>query len=299
MNAPQTPFFCRLIHGFEGWMRTLGYAPSTVYGSVRFTEEFLGFLEKQQIERLDGIGQENIEDYVLYLQQRQNHIRNGALSLNTITININAVRRFARYLRETGKYSLEVTVNIPKAQCKPERMILSIKEIKSLYRATDESPLGLRDRAMLGIYYGCGLRRSEGVALELQHVDMQRDMLFVRRGKGYSERYVPFSESIKRDFAAWLAVRGQLIANPLEKAFLIGVTGKPLQGPAIMDRVKRLSTLARLDPSTGLHTLRHSIATHLLKGGMSLENVSRFLGHRSLETTQIYTHLVNESYAKL
>lgn len=280
-------------------MRSLGYAPSTVYGSVRFTEEFLAFLEKQQVESLDGIGQGHIESYDLYLTQRPNLKNKGALSISSITSNLNGVRRFGRYLRETGKYSLEVNVSLPKAQRKPERMILGLSEIRSLYRATDESALGIRDRAMLGIYYGCGLRRSEGVALELQDVDLHRSMLFVRCGKGYSERYIPFSEAIKRDFIAWLTVRGQILLNPTEKAFLIGVTGKPLKGPSVMERLKSLVTQSGLDPATGLHTLRHSIATHLLKGGMTLENVSRFLGHRSLESTQIYTHLVNESPGEL
>jgi len=251
-------------------------------------------LEKQSVQTLDNIDQQHIESYDLYLRQRPNRKNKGALSISSITSNLNGVRRFGRYLQQTGKYTLEVNVPLPKAQRKTERMVLSLAEIRSLYRSTDESLLGIRDRAMLGIYYGCGLRRSEGVALELQDVDLHRNMLFVRRGKGYSERYIPFSEAIKRDFTAWLTVRGQLLVNPTEKAFLIGVTGKALKGPAVMERLKSLVTLSSVDHTTGLHTLRHSIATHLLKGGMSLENVSRFLGHRSLESTQIYTHLVNE-----
>lgn len=295
MIAPKTQFFRLLIHGFEGWMRTLGYAPSTIYGSVRFTEEFLWFLETHQVESLDGIGQQNIESYDQYLKQRPHLKKKGALSISSITANLNAVHRFGRYLRETGKYTLEVNVSRPKVQRKPERMILSLTEIRMLYRTTDESLLGIRDRAMLGIYYGCGLRRSEGVALELHDVDLHRNMLFVRHGKGYSERYIPFNETVKRDFTAWLAIRSQLPVKPLEKTFLIGVTGKPLKGPAVLERLKSLVTQSGLDHTTGLHTLRHSIATHLLKGGMSLENVSRFLGHRSLESTQIYTHLANES----
>jgi len=294
MNTPQTPSFNLLIHGFEGWMRSLGYAPSTVYGSVRFTEEFLRFLEKQSVETLDHIGQQHIESYDLYLRQRPNLKSKGALSISSITSNLNAVRRFGRYLQQTGKYTLEVNVPLPKAQRSVERMVLSLLEIRSLYRVTDESLLGIRDRAMLGIYYGCGLRRSEGVALDRQDVDLHRNMLFVRRCKGYSERYIPFNQAIKEDFAAWLTVRSQLLVNPTEKAFLIGVTGKALKGPAVMERLKGLVRLAGVDRTTGLHTLRHSIATHLLKGGMSLENVSRFLGHRSLESTQIYTHLSAE-----
>lgn len=294
MNTPKTQFFNLLVHGFEGWMRSLGYAPATVYGSVRFTQEFLAFLENRQVESLDDIGQGHIESYDLYLRQRPNLKNKGALSISSITSNLNGVRRFGRYLQQTGKYTLEVNVPLPKAQRKAERMVLSLSDIRCLYRATDESLLGIRDRAMLGIYYGCGLRRSEGVALELQDVDLHRNMLFVRRGKGYSERYIPFSEAIKRDFAAWLTVRSQLLVNPTEKAFLIGVTGKALKGPAVMERLKSLVIQSGVDHTTGLHTLRHSIATHLLKGGMSLENVSRFLGHRSLESTQIYTHLVNE-----
>lgn len=298
MITPRTHTFQLLIHGFEAWLRALGYAQSTVYGSVRFAGEFLAFLESQSVQCLDEAGPEHMEGYGLYLGQRPQLNRKGGLGQNSITANLGGVRRFGHYLRQTGKCALEVSVSLPKAQTTPERMILSLAEIRSLYRATGESFLGIRDRAMLGIYYGCGLRRSEGVALELQDADVHRNLLFVRRGKGYSERYVPFSGAVKKDFAAWLEVRGQGGVSATEKAFLTGVTGKALKGPAVMERLKALVRQSGLDPSTGVHTLRHSIATHLLQGGMSLEMVSRFLGHRSLESTQIYTHLANESTDK-
>ncbi len=295
MTTLKSPSYQLLLYGFEGWMRSLGYASGTLYGSVRFTGEFLCFLERQHIKNLDEVRDIHIENYNHYLRQRPVKKGTGALSESSITSHLNALRRFNRYLQQTGKYTLDVSIPLPKHLSRVERMVLSPEEIRRLYQVSGNTFLGIRDRAMLGIYYGCGLRRSEGVALELQDVDFHRNMLFVRRGKGYSERYVPFSESVKRDFSAWLSVRRELYVNPLEKAFLIGVTGKALKGPAVMERLKSLVIQSGLDQSTGLHTLRHSIATHLLKGGMSLEMVSRFLGHRSLESTQIYTHLANES----
>ena len=149
---------------------------------------------------------------------------------------------------------------------------------------------------MLGVYYGCGLRRNEGLELDITDIDLNRGLVHVRKGKGSKERFVPIGESVKQDFKDWLSVRGEYQKHPTEQAFLLSPRGNRISGNALMERLKRLVETAGINKDIGLHSLRHSIATHLLNEGMSLENVSRFLGHGSLENTQIYTHLKNESF---
>jgi len=175
--------------------------------------------------------------------------------------------------------------------------ILTRAEIGALYKACGNDFLGIRDRAVLGIYYGCGLRRSEGLALNLDDVLLREKLVYVRKGKYYRERYVPMTESIREDLENYIYVgRAKMLSfkNIRQEAFFLSRSVNRLHGNSLIKRIHQLSKAAKIDKETDLHTLRHSIATHLLKSGMTLEEVSRFLGHASLESTQIYTHLAYE-----
>jgi len=116
----------------------------------------------------------------------------------------------------------------------------------------------------------------------------------VRKGKNYKERYVPMTEAIKADLENYIyQAREQLqsFKETKNEALFISLKGTRLCGNSLLDRLKKLVKEAKIQKEIGLHTLRHSIATHLLQSGLSLEEVSQFLGHSSLESTQIYTHL--------
>jgi integrase/recombinase XerD len=298
----ENPQYRLLEKGFENWLRTLSFADSTVYNSPAYLKAFFHFLEQNQVTDLHQVNKSHIRDYITYLSQRKNQRRGGGLSVNYLTSNINALKRFSRYLRETRKQNLEVDIKLPPEK-ETAKTILTKAEILILYKSCPVNDyrwkyamIGLRDRAMLGIYYGCGLRRSEGLELDITDIDLTRNLVHVRKGKGNKERFVPIGESVKQDFKDWLSVRDQYLKQVGEQAFLLSPRGNRISGNALMERLKRLVEAAGINKDIGLHSLRHSIATHLLQQGMSLENVSRFLGHSSLENTQIYTHLKNESF---
>lgn len=284
-----------LIKSFEKWLKTLGYAGSTVYTSSIFIRDFFKWLESQEIKKFCQITKPTIKAYHNYLQTRKNKRQTGSLSQNYITSNINALKRFSKYLNETGKSFLEIDIK-PKAATEETKTILTKAEIQKLYKACGNSLLGIRDRAMLNIYYGCGLRRSEGIDLNLSDVLLKEKLIHVRQGKGYKERYVPITESIKEELENYIYVaREQLQSYKPEKqdALFLSMQSKRMHGNSIILRLQKLAIVARTNKEIGLHTLRHSIATHLLQSGMTLEEVSQFLGHGSLESTQIYTHLAN------
>ena len=120
-------------------------------------------------------------------------------------------------------------------------------------------------------------------------------MLYVRKGKGYKERYVPFTESIKTDFKIYLQeCRPKLVKEQTEEAFLTNNQGKRIGSTAQNKRLKELLKQTGITKPIGLHSLRHSIATHLMKSGMSIEDIAKFLGHAHLSSTQIYTHIAHE-----
>jgi len=298
----ENPQYRLLEKGFENWLRTLNFADSTVYNSPAYLKAFFHFLEQNQVADLHQVDKSHIRDYITYLSQRKNQRRGGGLSVNYLTSNINALKRFSRYLRETRKQNLEVDIKLPPEK-ETAKTILTKAEILILYKSCPVNDYrwkyamtGLRDRAMLGVYYGCGLRRSEGLELDITDIDLNRGLVYVRKGKGSKERFVPIGESVKQDFKNWLSVRDEYLKHPTEQAFLLSPRGTRISGNALMERLKRLVETAGINKDIGLHSLRHSIATHLLQQGMSLENVSRFLGHASLENTQIYTHLKDESF---
>lgn len=284
-----------LEYGFTNWLETLGYARSTVDGSPSYIKAFFYYLEQKGIYILTEITSQIIKDYFVYLSRRKNYNKAGSLSLNSLRNNLSALKRFGKYLRETEQGNLEVEMHLPVNKY-PSKEILTQKEIKELYYATDQTILGMRDKAMLSIYYGCGLRRNEAVNLNVEDILLEKNKLIVRKGKGYKERIVPITEKIKDDLESYLKyARIDLIErNPQEKAFFVGSRGNRISGNMLYERLRQLREKAGIIKGIGLHTLRHSIATHLLQDGMDIEFVSQFLGHSSLESTQIYTHIANE-----
>lgn len=284
-----------MIKGFERWMQAIGYASSTVSASARYAEGFFFYLKKRGKPSLEEADPNTINAYHKYLQSRSNKRRGGGLSKNYIASNINALKRLGRYLQETGKGSLEISLK-PETEKMNANGVLNQEEVRKLYRACSNTYLGIRDRAMLAVFYGCGLRRSEGLALDVQDVMLRERKIYVRQGKGNKERYVPMANAVRDDLEHYIKTSREKLQSfkpGRQRALFLSMQSKRLCGNALIGRVHKLAAKASLSKEIGLHALRHSIATHLLESGLELEEVSRFLGHSSLESTQIYTHIIN------
>ena len=284
------------VENFRRWLKLLNFAESTIYSNPRYIKNFTDYLEATGIKEIRDIENRHIKEYYEYLKVRPNKRKPGALSQHAIINHIGALKRFAKYIRETGQG--EITVNIKPERIKSPVTILSTEEIQILYKVCGNDILGYRDRAMLSIYYGCGLRRTEGIQLNTEDIIFNKSIVFVKKGKGNRQRYIPISKQVKSDLENYIKnARIYLTKTGKEKALFLSQRSKRISGNATILRLKQLLIKTELPEekiiSTGLHTLRHSIATHLLYSGMSLENVSRFLGHNSLESTQIYTHISN------
>jgi site-specific recombinase XerD len=292
-----------LSENFERWLKTLGYAPSTVYASTNYVRDFFFYLKNlpadrygAEITKLEDIQPEIITAYHKHLQTRKNKRQSGGLSENYITGNMNAIKRFSRYLQETGRPFFEIPVKTAPDKT-ISKTILTRNEITALYKACSNDVLGIRDRAILSVYYGCGLRRSEGQNLNVDDILLKEKRIYVRKGKNHRQRYVPMSEAVKEELENYIYVSRETLQSykpQKNEALFLSMQVKRLCGNALIRRIHRLAENAGIQKRPGLHTLRHSIATHLLQSGLTLEEVSRFLGHSSLETTQIYTHIAHE-----
>ena len=181
-------------------------------------------------------------------------------------------------------------VDFPKlGQYLPE--VLSVEEVEAIMDSVDlRSPSGVRDRAILELLYGCGLRVSELCGLSISHVYL--DEGFVRVvGKGDKERLVPLGEPASDAFRAYLKVRPLPAHAAYQDTAFLNLRGTPLSRVSVFKMIKKQALLAGVDKEISPHSFRHSFATHLIAGGADLRVVQEMLGHESILTTEIYTHI--------
>ncbi|MBB6239878.1 site-specific recombinase XerD [Pedobacter sp. AK013] len=285
------PLYSRLQVGFSEWLRILNFEQSSQRDMPKMLNEFLQYLIEKKCNQISEITESHIQDYLNHLSERPSRTRPGALSQNYIRKHLQVVKKFSRYLAESNQESFEVNIKL-KGKTSNIKSILTQKEIAKLYEATKEDKLGFRDRAMLALYYGCGLRKNEGLAMNVEDVLLEKELVYVRKGKGYKERMVPLTGRNKEDIENYLNYSRPHLIHKKEQALLLNINGKRLK--TVFERIQKLKSEAKINKPIGSHTLRHSIATHLLASGMKLEHIQRFLGHSSLESTQIYTHVANE-----
>lgn len=302
-----------LLNDFEKWLDTIGYAEMTCRSLPLHIKELLHFIEGKNLSHITQVKSRHISEFANYLKGRSNLKFGGGLSASSINKTLQAVTTFARYLNQTGKHILDAS---PRRAVNDvdERTILTQAEIKQLYEATflhhrqSTIAIGQRDRAIIAIFYGCGLRKSEGSKLNISDIDLVRKLVFVRKGKGNKQRYVPIAQKHAEDLKAYLeegrnwfllehkAVfyykQGKRKQNTDDEAFFLSMEGKRMH--SFYQRLAFMRERAGIEKNFSTHHLRHSIATHLLQSGMPLEEIARFLGHSSLESTQIYTHIVNQ-----
>jgi len=301
--------FNQLEINFINWLETLNYSEATIYTRKRNIREFLLWLENNSVADIQNINAAQTKNFVKHLTRRENRLHGSGLMNASINVCIGSVNKFFEYLQQMGA---SVPDNLEYVEERyQQRNILTLQEINILYETTyqkhyfarpetkaKQKAVSQRDRAMLGIYYGCGLRKSEGTNLKTGDILTERKLIHVRKGKGSNERYVPVTDNNLKYIVEYMTDgRTHLLGDNENDSFFINQYGASCSDQALSSRLDRLvknshnSTLQAKQPT--LHTLRHSIATHLLQQGMEIEMIQKFLGHASLESTQIYTHIAN------
>lgn len=289
----------RYTESFKEWLEIINTSQSSIERMPRQLQEFFSWLSERNISNLDQITRQHVNGFYDYLKyERKNQHTGTLLRPQTLNSYIRCLKLFAHYLEETQQGNLSVNLLYERGQAHI-RQILTVEEVQQLYQVTSEDHYGIRERAILSLYYGCGLRSSEGIALNLEDVLLDQQMIYVRKGKGYKERYVPFVESQKEDFEHYLKhSRPKLLTDETEQAFFIGHKGKRISYGILLKTLKRLQERTGnetlMQKVIGLHALRHSIATHLMQRGMKFDYISQFLGHTLMSSTQVYTHLAHE-----
>ena len=303
----QTTSYNYLENAFREWLDILGFAKKTVYSLPNVAREFLHFLEQNNHKEISQLPNKIIRAYYNHLITRASERQGGALSSNYINHHFWAIEKFFEFLHHKGTQNLP-SINLKRLKVQTlQREILTIEEIKELYKIAEnqdhqtqkQEALNYQDRILLTIYYGCGLRRTEGENINIDDLNFDTRILHVKKGKNSKQRLIPFNKTTSKVLQDWIYEhRTILVKDKAESKLFINRYGKPLTAGTLGVRLKHLinqsDNIKLKEKNITLHSLRHSIATHLLANGMDLQKVQLFLGHNSLETTQIYTHLLEE-----
>lgn len=256
-------------------------SPNTVSA---YCSDVQAFLSSPFADDLAGLGPDELTDYLASCSELLSK-RSQARLLSSLT-------SFFDWLVKEGKREDNPCdkVDAPKlGRYLP--VVLSVEEVNAIIDSVDTStPSGARDRAILEILYGCGLRVSEASSLRISQVFLEEGFVRVV-GKGDKERLVPMGESAVEAFGQWLAVRPEPDGPQYSDIAFLNRFGKQLSRISIFKMIKKQALLAGVTKEISPHTFRHSFATHLVENGADLRAVQEMLGHESILTTEIYTHI--------
>ena len=237
-----------------------------------------------------GVTAEEVKRFLVYLNDQDYSKSTSARKLATL-------RSFYRFCMRRGYITENVLASIrtPRLEKRLPKF-LDLEQVRKLLDTPDTATLlGARDRAMLETIYSTGIRVSELVALNIDDVDFQEECLRVR-GKGKRERITPISSGTLQAIRRYLDMRAadSRAGNFDRQALYVNKHGQRLSTRSVRRKLDKYLLEAGMDPSISPHTLRHSFATHMLNNGADLRSVQELLGHQSLSTTQIYTHVTTD-----
>lgn len=226
------------------------------------------------------------------------HLNDKGYSKATIARKLATLRSFYKFLVKMGRRSANplAAIRTPKQDKKLPRF-LEYAEIKRLLETPPmDSWLGARDRAILETLYSTGIRVSELVGLNMDDIDFLSEVIHIR-GKGKKERIAPISSSALQAIQHYMEFRNKRCQNNSQfdtRVLFVNKHGQRLSTRSVRRKMDKYLKMAGLDPNISPHTLRHSFATHMLNNGADLRSVQELLGHQSLSTTQVYTHLTTK-----
>jgi integrase/recombinase XerD len=276
------------------WLRVHNYAETTISCRVRYLDYFCRFCHDTGIDQPGAVTLELIQDYQQHLFYYRK--RNGQpLSFATQAQRLIPIAHFFSWLRRTRKVASNPAVDLlmPKADRRLPEATLSSAEMARLLAAPNIArPLGLRDRAVLEVFYSCALRRAELIDLAISDIDFARGTVFVRSGKGAKDRYVPIGERALFWLRLYLDLaRPQLKGDADNDLVFITTAGRPLCPDWLSRKIRAYLAAASIHKKGSCHLLRHTVATLMLEGGADIRYVAEMLGHTRLETTQRYTRV--------
>lgn len=274
-----------ILSGYNYYLKVeRGLSPNTVKAYTADIEGFYEFLRHRGVTLRDA-SSSDISDYIISVSDY--------LSKRSQARLLSSLNSFFDYLVSEGerKDNPSSAVDSPKLG-KYLPVVLSVEEVRAILKAAPNE----RDKAILEVLYGCGLRVSEVCSLKISEVYL-KDMFVKVMGKGSKERLVPMAPSTASAIMDYLSVRPESDAG-CEDVLFLNRFGRALSRVAVFKMVKSVALVAGVDKNLSPHTFRHSFATHLIENGADLRVVQEMLGHESILTTEIYTHVDSATWQR-
>jgi integrase/recombinase XerD len=282
------------------WLAAVGFSNSVTYNYKNAALDFFEWLQVNNVHSIQLLNANLIQNYFEYLQTRSNKRKTGALSAAHLNKNFDCIDKLLEFLQNAGMQNVPLPTAYRIRQDRKAReekiQALTKDEIKTLQsnivNTYSHYPFATREKKqeelklIFALYYACGLRRNEGFKLTLNEIDFERRTIFIKQGKGYKDRIVPMNTNIYNALQHYVYNFRNLQKLQHKQLFITGTYSLNVS----LQQLQKVSGIQ--GKHITLHTLRHSIATHLLQNGMSIESIALFLGHSSLESTQVYTHLI-------
>lgn len=280
---------------FEKYVENLrlvrGYSRNTVDAYSRDIDQFLKFLEQRQIGFANSFQATWVE---LYIQEDCK-----GKSARSVARIVSSIRSFVTFLMKE-KILNSAKIQWPKVSfAKPLPTVISPEKMIDLLGAANSSTVkGVRDQALLELFYCCGLRVSEITDMNVSDIDLQEKMIRVL-GKGNKVRLIPLhAQAVSRLVDYLSRSRPSLVKKKRAPELFISTHGKKMTRQSVWHAIKKYSSMIGISAAVSPHTLRHSFATHLLERGADLRSLQTLLGHASISTTQIYTQVSKEHLHK-
>ena len=304
MGAPSkhkiyTEFYQEQAINYKKHLDILGLNPETTQSRYLYLREFFSYLENNKIFTIKQVTPKEIADYNDYLKAKKSQRTGKALKQKSIYDHMRNLQQYLGYLLEieTIKSNPASHLKFTNGTEKVERFIFSQDQIKQLYEVAN-----LEERTILNIAYGCGLRVQEISDLNKEDIRLTENIIIVQKGKNSKRRLVPISQKISDEIKEYL----ESLETKTNTIFTNN-KARRMQEWGFNARLKQLILKTEFGQKLtseelnkiGIHSLRHSIATHLLENGMKLEQVQKFLGHSHIESTEIYTHITQNQINNL
>lgn len=249
--------------------------------------KYISFMKKKGINDIKKIELNDITTFLSYLKKTK-------MDPKSIAHNITVIRNFHKYFIKIGVLKIDVSISIERPKIRKSIPVtLTVEEVDKLLNIDLKTPFDYRNKAMLELLYGTGLRISELLSLTINDIDLINCTVRCM-GKGKKERILPINEYIIEYLEKYLCIRSKLEKNNTFKELFLNNHGKPITRQGFFKILKKLLLDNGLDTNVSPHTLRHSFATHLLENGADLRMIQDMLGHSDISTTRIYTHISNQ-----
>jgi len=297
--------FTSLSESYHQHLTIIGHSTQGALVKYRYLLKFLIYLESEGLINIEAIQTKHLTTYYTTIQKETNRRTGNPKSLKTLCNMMHSIELFFIMLQDTSQLTANPfsTLKFTYPKQYHERTVLTQEEIKQLY----ETCRSFTERSLLSLAYGCGLRVSEIVSLNVEDIKLREAILIVKRGKGNKRRVIPLSNKVKEDLSNYVYYE-RPSSLPFGEgwggaSFIFNSKGgrmrKHTYNKQLKILVERTENEAIKQKQISMHTLRHSIATHLLEQGMGIEQVREFLGHAEIETTEIYTHISQNQLNKL